>query len=238
MTSHALPSLDLTVTSFSLLAGIDPEQEAKLVGLNEAIVSLGSSRYFEASDGYYFNQANGGHHELPIIVNRQAFVDKIVNFTFERLDIPISSNGNEVMEMVKEKGGKEYLDTIDGDVVQTFSVTGKEAFHAFFNKMTGVDWETGEVPSIEDDKTNGKSQHSGEDNITGILFKPSPLEFQEITSPYSDRWPYSYQVVPFQNGEDAVVSLYRNEESYREPMLLEKEFINFHQYQTKLDRIL
>jgi hypothetical protein len=56
------PDLDLMVHSHSLLAGIDPEQEAKLVGLDEAILAVGLSRYFEESDEYYFNQFNGGHH--------------------------------------------------------------------------------------------------------------------------------------------------------------------------------
>ena len=31
---------------YSLLAGIDPEQEAKLVGLDEAIIDLGTSQVF------------------------------------------------------------------------------------------------------------------------------------------------------------------------------------------------
>lgn len=226
-----VPSLDLLIDSYSLLAGIDPEQEAKLVGLDEAIVSLGSSRYFDATDGYYFTPSNGGHHELPIIVNRHAFVDKINTISFERLDIPVTNdNGNEVMEMVKENGGKEYLDSIDGEVVQTFTVTGEEVFHAFFNQMTGVDWETGESLPVDEAKTEGSSQlnnwSSGKDQITGILFKPSPLEYNEITSPYIDRWPYSYQIMPIQNGEDAEVALYRNKQSYREPKLMAKEFID------------
>ncbi|WP_052345766.1 ABC transporter permease [Paucisalibacillus sp. EB02] len=222
------PSLDVTVTSYSLLAGIDPEQEAKLVGLDEAIIPLGTSRYFEESDSYYYDPINGGHHEFPVIVNQQTFVDKVETITFERLNIPISEeNANEVMEEVKKNGADEYLDSIEGEVVETFTYTGEEAFRQFINENTGVDWETGEAIPIE---SEGESEdvdgESGADNITGVVFKPSPLEYQEIASPYADRWPYTYQVVPFQNGED-VVPRYRNQESYREPALIEEEFINY-----------
>lgn len=211
------PYPDLTVNSLSLLAGIDPEQEAKLVGLNDAILSLGSSRYFEDSDGYYFNGINGGHHEFPIIVNKQSYVDKVEKIIFERLDIDITNvNSNEVMEKVKESGGREYLDTLEGEVIETFSITGEEIFHRFISNMTGVDWKTGEVFLDDENK----------DNITGVVYIPSPIEFQEIASPYKDRWPYSYQVIPFQNGEN-IGAVYRNKESYREPRYIEEEFIDW-----------
>ncbi|MFS0674911.1 FtsX-like permease family protein [Ornithinibacillus sp. 179-J 7C1 HS] len=222
------PYPDLTVYSYSLLAGIDPEQEAKLVGLDEAIIPLGTSRYFNESDEYYFNETNGGHHEFPIIVNQQTFVDKVESITFERLNIPINKeNANEVMEMVKENGGGKYLDSIEGKVVETFTYTGEEAFQKFINEKTGVDWKTGKVLPVEDKEESEEIiGNSGEDNITGMVYKPSPLEYHEIGSPYADRWPYTYQVIPFQNGENTV-PLYRNQESYREPVLIEEEFINY-----------
>lgn len=211
------PLPDLIVNSLSLLAGIDPEQEAKLVGLDDAILSLGSSRYFDDSDGYYFNNINGGHHEFPIIVNKQSYVDKVEKIIFERLDIDITNdNSNEIMEKVKENGGKEYLNTIDGEVIETFSVTGEEVFHEFISNMTGVDWKTGEV----------LLQAQDTENITGVVYKPSPISFQEIASPYTDRWPYAYQVIPFQNGEN-VGAVYKDKESYREPRYIEEEFINW-----------
>ncbi|GGA91815.1 ABC transporter permease [Ornithinibacillus halotolerans] len=223
------PSLDITVRSDSLLAGIDPEQEAKLVGLDKAIIPLGTSRFFEESDEYYYDPINGGHHEFPVIVNQQTFVDKVETITFERLHIPISEeNADEVLEEVREKSADDYLHSIEAEVVETFTYTGEEAFRSFINKNTGVDWETGEVipVELEEEETDNIVGESGADNITSVVFKPSPLEYQEIASPYADRWPYTYQVVPVQNGED-VVARYRDKESYREPVLIEEEFINF-----------
>lgn len=224
------PSIDVTVTSFSLLAGIDPEQEAKLVGLDKAIIPLGTSRYFEDTDGYYFDKSNGGHHEFPIIVNQKTFVDKVEKITFERLNIPISNeNANEVMENVKENGSDNYLDSLEGEVVETFAYTGEEIFRKFINEKMGVDWERGEAIPIEEQSESESSGSDGElgvDNITSVLFKPSILEYREISSPFADRWPYTYQIIPFQNGEDTV-ALYQNLETYREPILIEEEFVNW-----------
>ncbi|WP_010094760.1 ABC transporter permease [Ornithinibacillus scapharcae] len=214
--------LEWLVSGESLLAGIDPEQEAKLVGLDKAIIDIGSSRYFSNEDKHYVNESTG-FHELPIIVNQHSFLDKMDRITFEKLDIGITKeNAYEVMEDVKENGGASYLDTIDGQVVDTFSVSGEEAFRAFVNKMTGVDWETGEV--LDPSGTKENSVDSAYMGVSGIVYKPSPLEYSEISSPYPDRWPYSYQVVPVQNGEDAP-PLYQDKESYREPVLTAEDFM-------------
>ncbi|WP_052360753.1 ABC transporter permease [Oceanobacillus manasiensis] len=223
------PNPDLTVNSFSLLAGVNPEQEAKLVGVDEAILSLGSSRYFEDSDGYFYNEINGGHHEFPIIVNQQSYVDKIDAINFERLNIDITEdNANEVMEKVKENGGEEYLDTVEGEIIYTFSVTGEETFHEFISEMTGVDWETGKVVLSEEEENEEKVEQTDnleQDKVTSIFFQQSPIEYQEVASPFADRWPYSYQVVPVQNGDEVAIA-YRNQESYRQPIYLEEEFID------------
>ena len=211
----AAPYQDLTVYSHALLAGIDPDQEAKLVGLDGAILDLGTSRYFENTDEYSFNQSEG-YHEFPIIVNRQAFVDKIETIQFERLDIPINNeNADKLMESVKEQGGEEYLDTVEGKEKHSFTITAEEAFREFVRNMTGVDWVTGEL----------HNEAAKDTTLSGIVFKPTPIEYQEITSPSIDRWPYSYQVAPIVNGEDTV-GVYRNLESYREPKVMAEEFLD------------
>ncbi|MFP3589824.1 hypothetical protein SCB29_40405, partial [Paraburkholderia sp. SIMBA_055] len=43
-------ALESAGTFNQLLVGIDPEAEAKLVGLDKAIVPIGSSRYFSEKD--------------------------------------------------------------------------------------------------------------------------------------------------------------------------------------------
>ncbi|QFT89682.1 FtsX-like permease family protein [Bacillus sp. THAF10] len=211
----AAPYQDLTVYSHTLLAGIDPEQEAKLVGLDHAIIDLGKSRYFKSTDKYAFHQS-GEYHEFPIIVNRQAFVDKMEKITFERIDIAITrENADEVMEDVKTNGGVKYLDSLTGQAEHSFTVSGEEAFHEFVRNMTGVDWNTGKVFE-ESNKVN---------TLSGIVFKPTSIEYQEIASPSSDRWPYAYQVTPIKNGEEQV-GVYKNLETYRNPQVMAENFLD------------
>src|SRR5699024_10554585 len=68
-----------------LLAAIDPEQEAKLVGLDEAIADQQTSRYFNKKDAAKklpMPEEEERSHEdvpeyaIPIIMNNQAFVDR------------------------------------------------------------------------------------------------------------------------------------------------------------------
>lgn len=221
------PNMDFMVNGHFLLAGIDPEQEAKLVGLDEAIIDLGTSRYFSDNDTYYFREETNKFYEFPIIVNQNSFVDKVESITFERLNIDINQeNADDIMESVKENGGDQYLDTIEGEVIDTFSVTGEEAFQTFVGQMTGVDWNTGEIIVLEEEAKDDSQMLSPNNGYqTGIVYKPSPVEFREISRPYADRWPYTYQVVPVQNGEDTV-GLYRNTESFREPVLMEEDFVD------------
>lgn len=60
-----------------LLAGIDPEQEAKLIGLDDSIVKLGKSRYFTHEDTVS-QQGSGSINDpfitnIPIILSNQSF---------------------------------------------------------------------------------------------------------------------------------------------------------------------
>lgn len=223
------PYINLIVSEFSLLVGIDPVQEAKLVGLDQAIIDKGSSRYFDDADTYHMIEDKyGDFHEFPIIVNQNTFIDKVEEITFERLDIAIhDENANEIMEDVKDKGGKSYLDAIEGKVVETFSYTGEEIFQTFVGNMTGIDWKTGEaIVSKEKEITADSSWMEVNDDATFIVFKPSPLEYKEMTSPYADRWPYAYQVTPFQPSEDADGD-HENKQTLREPNYFASNFTDF-----------
>src|SRR5699024_3679146 len=50
-------------------------------------------------------------------------------------------------------------------------------------------------------------------------------QYNPAASPFTDRWPYAYQVEPHENGED-VAAVYRNQETYRKPDQIEKEFVD------------
>ena len=214
------PVIDYTVGSIVLLAAIDPEQENKLIGLENAIVPKGSSRYFNETDHYKkIDQLDTVLHDLPIIVNSQNFIDTTTSISFERVNIPFSrENANEIMEEIREKGGGDYLDTLETTVVEQKDWTQDEIFQQFVSDTTGVDWETGK-------QVVGTSQAARPIDGIGIGFKPNPIQYEEMTSPFSERWPYTYQIVPVNNGEDTV-GRYRNIQTYRQPNVIAEEFID------------
>ncbi len=193
----------------ALLAGIDPEQEARLVGLEEAIVSSGNSRYFNTEDiGESVQDAfDLDYIAFPVIVNNYAFDDKQVHFTIERLDLSFEkNNANDTLEQIREHGGAEYLDTIEGIDAQFFSYSSEEAFSLFINSISGIDANTG-----------GRLDTGVvEDEVLWMNFRPSPLHYQPVTSPYEDRWPYAYQVQLFQTDQDTRPA-FVGPESFREP---------------------
>ena len=214
------PLTDYTVHSIVLLAAIDPEQENKLIGLENAIVQKGSSRYFNETDRYHMVDRQGNKlHEIPIIVNAQNFVDTTTTISFERVNIPFTrENANETMEEIREKGGGDYLETLETTVVEQKEWSQEEIFQKFVSNTTGVDWETGEEVATT-------SQAFDPNHVIGIAFKPNPIQFEEMTSPFAERWPFSYQIVPIENGEDAI-GRYRNLQTYRVPNLVAEEFID------------
>lgn len=214
------PSIDYTVYSHVLLAAIDPEQENKLIGLENAIVQKGTSRYFNETDRYNLvNRLGNELHEIPIIVNAQNFVDSTTNISFERVNIPFTEeNANETMEKIRGNGGREYLQSLETTVVEQKNWSQQDIFHQFVSNTTGIDWESGEqviaAPYVfEPGRT------------IGILYKPNPIQYEEMASPFVERWPFSYQIVPVENGDDAIGS-YRNGQTYRVPHLAAEEFID------------
>ncbi|MBP3039144.1 FtsX-like permease family protein [Bacillaceae bacterium Marseille-Q3522] len=205
-------SEDLTVGTYALLAGIDPEQEAKLVGLDQAILSLGESRYFNENDQSITTESSfGSIHNIPVIVNNHPFVDQEINFTFERLDLPFNDpeTAAETMEMVRENGGETYLDTVKGTEAESLSFTGEEAFQLFVNSITGIDMESGEPFEGNYVKNNSAGNW--------MSFRTSPLQYTEVASPFSNRWPFAYQLARHQNNDD--IPAFSGTESFREPVI-------------------
>ncbi|MFP3340214.1 hypothetical protein R0J91_19705, partial [Micrococcus sp. SIMBA_131] len=66
-----------------LVAGIDPEQEAKLVGLNGAMVKGNGSRYFSDQDDVMDTPQDAGLTDttIPVILSNREFVDGEIHYT-------------------------------------------------------------------------------------------------------------------------------------------------------------
>lgn len=199
------PAEHLMAIRSLLLAGIDPEQEAKLIGLDQAILDQGNSRYFQSEDRSERVPLGEEIDEVvttfPVIVNTQSFTDIQMNYMVERLDIPFKNEETlKTLEKIEEEGGEAYLDTIEATDSQTYSFTDKEIFTLMLNSLSAVDIETGE-PFLDDYLR---------ERIRPIVYRPSPLRYKTIQSPFPEKWPYAYELETFiHEGPERDVEDYR-----------------------------
>ncbi|WP_194841349.1 ABC transporter permease [Salinibacillus xinjiangensis] len=169
-----------------LLAGIDPKSEAALVGIDKAMIE---SDYLSNQDEVETtNSDEVSATEIPVIVSNQEFVDGKISYTIEKLSISsFAENPSEAMEKVKDQGGREYLNQQSGELVDVFSYTTKEAHQNIVEQISAGSG------TIRD--------------FYWMPFKPSAVSYREVTSPYPDRWAYSYEVDPYVIPEDSPLAV-------------------------------
>ncbi|MFD2045648.1 FtsX-like permease family protein [Ornithinibacillus salinisoli] len=173
----------ISSTSQQLLVGIDPQAEAELVGLDDALGDYEQNRYFQGSDRVY-DKGEGIIH-APLLINpnpldQLQFISKV-----EKLDIDETT-----IQKLQEKNEKKEIDHfLDGiekrKEVFSFSVTGAQIKNTFFKNTFGANPFTG--------KQIGESK--GELYPRMIMFyKTSPLDYKKTMSPYPKRWGHAYQI--------------------------------------------
>lgn len=177
------------------IAGIDPEQEAKLVGLDQAVIQNESSgRYLTNEDKGVKNIDEEYETEIidiPVIINHQSFTNTDIHYTIERLDLPFEADEViETMDMLEDKGGKAYLDTLKGKEPLNYSYTDQEIYSRIMTSVAGSDPETG-API---DRGDSIIQYDVMDRQLSLGSRPSPLQYKDIASPYPERWPYAYEI--------------------------------------------
>jgi hypothetical protein len=168
-----------------LLVGIDPEEEAKLVGLDQSVLASSDSRYFSSLDVSHTRKSDFADLvDLPILMSNQIFADKSYEFRFEKLDLPFDNaeQANKSMELVKANDGEAFLEKAKSESEKTY------IFHS------------DQVQKIL--LSNRNSAISGSNNWI-VKQKATPLTFDSINSQYSERWPYTYKVqsIPMPNSD-------------------------------------
>lgn len=187
-----------------LLAGIDPEQEAKLVGLNKSILNQGNSHYFGAADKATSRKldlegvfGSKGYSRtittIPIIVSNQPWVKKSVTYTIQALDVPFDTKAkaNKTMKKVKENGGEAYLQTLPiNEKAKKYEITfsADEVYKNMMKEIAGIDFDSNSIYRVNDME---------EEEIIGE--KPSMLGYQKTTSPFPKKWPYAFDLKLFKD---------------------------------------
>lgn len=187
----------LSYGSSILIAGVDPEAEAKLVGLDEALVREANSRYFLTEDQAEVVALAESiqAYNIPVLMSNQEFVDGEIIYTIEKLDLPFgtTSEREKTLQIVKDEGGKEFLQTIEGSVLEERSFTTIEAHQKIVEEIT--------------------SQSSEMNRTRWMVFQPSQVEYRPVSSPFADRWPFAYEVTPFSVPDDSFLPI---QSAYRE----------------------
>src|SRR5699024_4346643 len=125
----------VTTNRYFTIAGIDPEQEAKLIDLDDAIMSEEGSRYCNESDSVSNEEVSPDSDEgpaqytaeFPVTINNQTNADQSLNWQIERLDIPYDMDtADEKLDELEKKGGEEYLDTLKGTPIKKFHFDEQE----------------------------------------------------------------------------------------------------------------
>ena len=185
--------------SATMLAGIDPEAEARLVGLDQATKKATHSRYFTNDD---IATDNGDDvWNIPLILNSHEYVDAYRKYRYEKVDVPLVNDSmTETVQDIMKKGGKSYLKTLPVQPAKVYKITTNETSKELVNDIL-----KGTVPS----KPAG--------SFDWMYLKPSSVEYQALASPFATRWPFAYQVIPQEVPEDVQLAkrtMYRKARSF------------------------
>ncbi|WP_114571612.1 FtsX-like permease family protein [Exiguobacterium flavidum] len=188
--------------SDTMIAGIDPEAEAQLVGVDEAIKKTGTSRYFSREDVAEINSEE--IVSIPVIVSSKQYVDSKITYRFEKVDIPLKDDSmQETVVDIQKKGAEKYLDTLPAKEAKTYRFTTTQVHE----RLTG---------QILKGETLDTTQNR---DFQWMPTKPSPVDFQPVASPFPERWPYSYQVKPYEVSKESLLrvrSMYRKANLFSE----------------------
>jgi ABC-type lipoprotein release transport system permease subunit len=193
----------LSASVYVLLAGIDPAEESRLVGLDKSVLNDGKNHYFSDTDVSTLTKPNGGRTfksvSIPVLMSKHEYVDETFKYKVEKLDLPFDNIelAKESMKKVKANGGKAYLDTIKSSDTKTYTYTSQKA-HDLLVKMI----------------SNGTSVTKEQ----LLIQKPSPLQFSPVSSPFPERWPFAYQIQPSMENAGVI-----DHPTYRKPSTFGKD---------------
>ncbi|WP_430789498.1 FtsX-like permease family protein [Virgibacillus flavescens] len=202
-----------TLRNDQLIVGIDPEQEAKLVGLNDSILNSNNSRYLNKNDTGKQDVKSDQVFHLPVILNQNSFSNSNYKVTLEKLEIPFQTEEEQIKsaEKVREGNGEEFLKKIDTATVDEYTVTGKKLEKMYFQTLS----DPSKNPLVDI-------------GISQLLSASSPLNYQKINSPYPKRWKVGYKVEnqPLNIDESLFPKEYFSTFVFRQPKFIDYKMEN------------
>ncbi|TGB03742.1 ABC transporter permease [Halobacillus salinus] len=169
-----------------LIVGIDPEQEARLVGLDEAIVE---GDYLDALSEY-----EGSRQDvdavLPVLLRNDTSEQNTFTHKLEKLDLPFESDAEieETLKQLEENGKQELLAETKGNTVERWDAESRDLYQALKESIVNDRY-------FEQDQTDPESLPMA---VGGgfINYFPASLSYEKVESPYPERWPFAYGIEP------------------------------------------
>ncbi|MGE6258194.1 ABC transporter permease [Heyndrickxia sporothermodurans] len=215
---------DGKLTGFNrvVLAGIDPVQEAKLVGLDKAVLNLGNGRYFDEMDIASTEEMLGlegvKNTYFPVLISNQSFVDQKFTYKIEKLDLPYDTpeKANKTMEKARKQNGGKFFDQAKAKETKTYTFTSEQVHDRLLENLTGINPKTGEkVPS---------TSTSDVDFRGSLELKPGPIDYSQTKSPFPDRWKFAYSINSYMKDDKGLI--FKN--AYRQPAWYTKDMSKSH----------
>lgn len=192
---------DLSGRFTMLLAAIDPEAEANLVGLEEATAKSETSRYFKEEEPVQSRIHEGLGAKvtsLPVLLSGFSSINYTYSHTLEKLEIPTDTQEqvNSLLKELEASGGSKHLDTLSAaPPLDSLSFNSKEAHQVLINQLL----------------------NEGTNYLT-LNEKASPLQYKSIKSPFPNRWEVAYEIDIPKNNNDYPYPSYRKVELYNADM--------------------
>jgi ABC-type lipoprotein release transport system permease subunit len=202
----------LSYGSQIMIAGVDPEAESKLVGLDKAVMKDEHSHYFDENDGVDTLEIAEGIKEtkIPVLVSNKEYVEGNITYEIERLDLPFNSQEDQdkTLNEVLKKGGETFLKTQKGKSIENHSFTVGEAQKRILEEI--------QKPTYLQDSSINRGRW--------MAFRPSPVEYNPVSSPFKERWPFAYEITPYTVPEESLLPI---EQSFRPVNMFSEDSTNW-----------
>jgi cell division protein FtsX len=170
-----------------LLAAVDPDEEKKLVSLDEAMVEgeylhdIGTENIFTSPLDFL---SGSGQNDIPIIFNHHIYVDFSFHTRWYRIELPFDEK---TLNEIKNEATQDFLAAQSSRLIHEWFFEGQDAYESALNGLR--------------DSTSGIMINS----LTKIRLG---LAYQNISLPIDLDYP-ALEVVPYGSrfGENAVLSM-------------------------------
>lgn len=168
--------------TYSLIVGIDPEAEAKLVGLDNSILPQKNLRFFNSQDIAKKNSESSNEFNIPVMINPKSFNQGYSEFKLERVELPLSSDKEKELtyQRLSKSTKKQPLDEEKRKIVQDIKVSSSQVESAFFDSLTG--------------KKSKQLKGAIANSYAQLVAQTGTLSYSSQKSPFPSRWNDAYEV--------------------------------------------